>query len=76
LARRRAIFAANVVGYSKLIAEDETGTLAALKKHPRELFDLPTHSPRPMTLLESIPNGYSAASPSLNDLRITNCNCG
>ena len=40
LARRlAAILAADVVGYSKLMAEDEAGTLAALKKHRLELFD-------------------------------------
>ena len=40
MARRlAAILAADVVGYSKLMAEDEAGTLAALKKHRAELFD-------------------------------------
>jgi len=40
MARRlAAIFAADVVGYSKLMAEDEAGTLAALKAHRRDLFD-------------------------------------
>ena len=37
--RLAAILAADVVGYSKLMAEDEAGTLAALKAHRRELFD-------------------------------------
>jgi adenylate cyclase len=39
--RRRlaAILAADVVGYSRLMAEDETGTLAALKAHRKELIE-------------------------------------
>ena len=37
--RLAAILAADVVGYSKLMGEDEAGTLAALKAHRRELFD-------------------------------------
>ncbi len=40
--RLAAILAADVVGYSKLMAEDEAGTLAALKAHRRELFDSET----------------------------------
>ena len=40
MARRlAAILAADVVGYSRLMAEDEAGTLAALKAHRRDLFD-------------------------------------
>ena len=40
MARRlAAILAADVVGYSKLMAEDEAGTLAALQAHRRELFN-------------------------------------
>lgn len=34
-----AILAADVVGYSKLMGEDEAGTLTALKRHRAELFD-------------------------------------
>jgi adenylate cyclase len=34
-----AIFAADVVGYSRLMAADETGTLAALKRHRETVFD-------------------------------------
>jgi adenylate cyclase len=37
--RLAAILAADVVGYSKLMAEDEAGTLVALKAHRKELFD-------------------------------------
>ena len=34
-----AIFAADVVGYSRLMAADEAGTLAALKRHRETIFD-------------------------------------
>jgi adenylate cyclase len=37
--RLAAILAADVVGYSRLMGEDEAGTLGALKAHRRELID-------------------------------------
>ena len=37
--RLAAILAADVVGYSRLMGADETGTLSALKKHRAELFE-------------------------------------
>ncbi len=37
--RLTTILAADVVGYSRLMAADEAGTLAALKSHRKELFD-------------------------------------
>jgi len=37
--RLAAIFAADVVGYSRLMGEDEVGTLAALKAHRAALID-------------------------------------
>lgn len=37
--RLAAILTADVVGYSRLMGEDETGTLAALKTHRAELID-------------------------------------
>ena len=37
--RLAAIMAADVVGYSRLMGEDETGTLAALKELRAELVD-------------------------------------
>jgi len=37
--RLTAILAADVVGYSRLMQADETGTLSTLKGHRRELFD-------------------------------------
>ena len=37
--RLAAILVADVVGYSRLMGEDEVGTLAALKTHRREVVD-------------------------------------
>src|SRR5690242_4249619 len=37
--RLAAILAADVAGYSRLMGADEEGTLAALKRHRRELID-------------------------------------
>ena len=37
--RLTAILAADVAGYSRLMGEDEEGTLATLKGHRRELLD-------------------------------------
>jgi adenylate cyclase len=37
--RLSAILAADVVGYSRLMGEDEAGTLAALRAHRAEIFD-------------------------------------
>ncbi|MEE8549938.1 MAG: adenylate/guanylate cyclase domain-containing protein [Gemmatimonadota bacterium] len=37
--RLTTILAADVVGYSRLMGEDETGTLASLKVHRRKLFE-------------------------------------
>jgi adenylate cyclase len=37
--RLAAILAADVVGYSRLMAADEAGTLAALRAHRADLFD-------------------------------------
>jgi adenylate cyclase len=51
--RLAAILAADVVGYSRLMAGDEAGTLAALKRHRQALFD-PTvtlHSGRVFKLI-------------------------
>ncbi len=37
--RLAAILAADVVGYSRLMGEDEAGTLTALKTHRKELIE-------------------------------------
>ena len=39
LRRLAAIFAADVVGYSRLMGADEIGTIKSLKSHRRELVD-------------------------------------
>ena len=41
--RLAAILAADVASYSRLMSEDETGTLVALQAHRSELID--PHSP-------------------------------
>ncbi len=38
--RLAATLAADVVGYSRLMEEDQAGTLAALKAHRQELIDI------------------------------------
>ena len=37
--RLAAIFAADVAGYTRLMGEDEAGTLAALKAHREDFVD-------------------------------------
>ena len=44
--RLAAIVSADVVGYSRLMGADETGTLAALRAHRSELID---HAPAQRT---------------------------
>src|SRR5271169_5226112 len=48
-----AILAADVVGYSRLMAADEAGTLAALKRHRETVFDpaVATHNGRIVKLI-------------------------
>ncbi len=38
--RLTTILAADVVGYSRLMSDDETGTFAQLKAHRKKLIDL------------------------------------
>ena len=42
--RLAAILAADVVGYSRLMANDEAGTLAALKRYRETIFDPPSQN--------------------------------
>jgi adenylate cyclase len=51
--RLAAILAADVVAYSRLMAEDEAGTLDALKEHRRELIDptIARHNGRTVKLM-------------------------
>ena len=60
-----AILAADVVGYSRLMAADEAGTLAALKGHRETVFDaaVTAHNGRIVKLIgdgtsPSFANGY------------------
>ena len=64
--RLSAILAADVVGYSKLMAEDEAGTLAALREHRQNLFDPETteHGGRIVKLMG---DGTLAEFPSVVD---------
>ena len=51
--RLAAILAADVVGYSRLMAADEAGTLAALKRHRETIFDpaVAAHNGRTVKLI-------------------------
>ncbi len=42
--RLTTILATDVVGYSRLMGEDEAGTLAALKRHCKELPEPKRHN--------------------------------
>jgi adenylate cyclase len=67
MARRlAAILAADVVGYSKLMAEDEAGTLAALKTHRAELFD-PETTKRGGRIVKLMGDGALVEFPSVVD---------
>ena len=64
--RLAAILAADVVGYSRLMEADETGTLAALKTLRRELIDprMATYRGRVVKLMG---DGMLAEFPSVVD---------
>jgi adenylate cyclase len=64
--RLSAILAADVVGYSTLMAEDETGTLAALKLHRRTLFD-PETAKRGGRIVKLMGDGALVEFPSVVD---------
>ena len=67
MARRlAAILAADVVGYSKLMAEDEAGTLAALKAHRADLFD-PETAKRGGRIVKLMGDGVLVEFPSVVD---------
>ena len=61
-----AILAADVVGYSKLMADDEAGTLAALKTHRKELFD-PTTAKHGGRIVKLMGDGVLVEFPSVVD---------
>ena len=64
--RLAAILAADVVGYSKLMAEDEAGTLTALRAHREELFD-PETTRRGGRIVKLMGDGTLAEFPSVVD---------
>lgn len=59
-----AIMAADVVGYSRMMGEDETGTLAALKAFEKAVIDIvvPKHTGR---VFKRMGDGYLAEFPSI-----------
>ena len=64
--RLSAILAADVVGYSKLMAEDEAGTLAALQEHRQTLFD-PETIKRGGRIVKLMGDGTLVEFPSVVD---------
>jgi adenylate cyclase len=66
--RLAAVLAADVVGYSRLMGEDEDGTLAALKAIRRELAD-PVIAEHPGRIVKTTGDGllveFASVSPSL-----------
>ena len=61
--RLAAILAADVVGFSRLIREDEAGTLAALKAHREELIE-PKVAERKGRIVKLMGDGILAEFPS------------
>lgn len=64
--RLAAILAADVVGYSRLMSEDETGTIAALTELRRELFE-PVTAERGGTIVKRMGDGWFVEYPSVSD---------
>jgi adenylate cyclase len=64
--RLAAILAADVVGYSRMMAKDETGTLVALKRHREGLFD-PTVAAHNGRIVKLIGDGTLVEFPSVVD---------
>ncbi len=62
--RHAAILAADVVGYSRLMGEDEAGTLAALRAHRAEIFD-PVIAERGGRLVKLMGDGALVEFPSV-----------
>ncbi|NIW36465.1 MAG: adenylate/guanylate cyclase domain-containing protein, partial [Gemmatimonadetes bacterium] len=56
----------DVVGYSALMAEDEAGTLAALRAHRSELFD-PETAKRGGRIVKLMGDGALVEFPSVVD---------
>jgi len=64
--RLAAILAADVVGYSRLMSEDESGTIAALTEFRRELFE-PVTAERGGTIVKRMGDGWFVEYPSVSD---------
>src|SRR4249920_1208825 len=64
--RLAAIFAADVVGYSRLMGADEEGTLERLKAHRRELVDPKIREHRGR-IVKTTGDGMLAEFPSVVD---------
>ena len=64
--RLSAVLAADVVGYSRLMAQDEEGTLAAVKVVHQELFD-PHFDQHGGRLVKTTGDGLLAEFPSVLD---------
>ncbi len=64
--RLAAILSADVVGYSRLMGEDEAGTLDALKAH-RENFINPTIAEHNGRIVKLMGDGMLAEFPSVVD---------
>ena len=64
--RLAAVMAADVVGYSRLMSEDETGTLDALRHLRRELF-APAVAEHRGTIVKSMGDGWLVEFASLAD---------
>jgi adenylate cyclase len=62
--RLAAILATDVVGYTRLMEEDEAGTLAVLKNHRAELID-PTIAEQKGRIVKLIGDGMLAEFPSV-----------
>lgn len=64
--RLAAILAADVVGYSRLMGEDEAGTLAALRQFRADLFE-PTIAAYQGEIVKSMGDGWLVAFDSAAD---------
>jgi len=64
--RLAAIVAADVVGYSRLMGVDESGTLAALRNHRAELID-PTIDEHSGRIVKTMGDGLLLEFPSVVD---------
>jgi adenylate cyclase len=64
--RLTAVLAADVVGYSRLMSEDQDGTLASLRQLRTSIFDLAIADHRG-ALIKSMGDGWIVEFPSITD---------